>query len=323
MTIADVRAAALEAHAAGLVVGPPPVDDGSKSPVGKWAFRREAGTSVEEIERWYGDHTGLILIGARGYECVDFDRTNIYGEFVVAARAAGIGDLVHRIETGYCEATPKGVHLIINAGDASGKNEKLARSETLETLIEIRGSTGYWVSAPTFGKIHQSGEPYVRLNGAFATVAKITAEEREAFLSVCRSFDRAPRRVPPRNGWKRANPLGLNRPGDDFNATATWPEILEPHGWTAVYEADGVTYWRRPHKDVGVSASTNYRSSDLLYVWSTSTPFENERAYDKFGAFAILEHEGDFSAAHRALALKGFGELYRITSAADLIRRLT
>ena len=39
------------------------------------------------------------------------------------------------------------------------------------------------------------------------------------------------------------------RPGDAFNRLATWPEVLEPHGWLAVGEYAGVTRWRRPGKD--------------------------------------------------------------------------
>jgi hypothetical protein len=56
----------------------------------------------------------------------------------------------------------------------------------------------------------------------------------------------------------------------------------------------------------GTSATTNYAGSDLLYVFSSNAhPFEPETAYDKFAAYALLEH-GDFQAAARLLALKGY-----------------
>ena len=93
------------------------------------------------------------------------------------------------------------------------------------------------------------------------------------------------------------------RPGDRFNREMTWPQILEPYGWTVSHsDAEGVTYWTRPGKTEGVSASTNYMGSDLLYVFSTSTEFEAERGYDKFGVWAVLEHGGDIEAAASALA---------------------
>src|SRR5262249_29606461 len=62
--------------------------------------------------------------------------------------------------------------------------------------------------------------------------------------------------------------------------------------------------WRRPGKGYGLSATTNYKGSDLLYVFSTSTPFDSLRSYDKFGAYAVLEHKGDFTAASLAVAKK-------------------
>ena len=93
------------------------------------------------------------------------------------------------------------------------------------------------------------------------------------------------------------------RPGDRFNAEHSWPDILTPYGWTVDHEDyEGVTYWTRPGKDEGVSATTNYMGSDLFYVFSTSTEFEAERGYDKFGVYAVLEHAGDISAAAAAIS---------------------
>jgi len=34
---------------------------------------------------------------------------------------------------------------------------------------------------------------------------------------------------------------------------------------------------------------------------SSAAPFEPDTSYGKFAAFALVEHEGDFSAAARAL----------------------
>jgi hypothetical protein len=64
--------------------------------------------------------------------------------------------------------------------------------------------------------------------------------------------------------------------------------------------------WRRPGKTEGSSATT--RDDGGLYVFSTSTEFEPEVPYSKFGALAVLEHGGDHSAAAAALRLAGYGE---------------
>lgn len=93
------------------------------------------------------------------------------------------------------------------------------------------------------------------------------------------------------------------RPGDLFAAVVTWHELLVPHGWTFVRSQGDVDYWRRPGKVGGtISASTNATGRDLLHVFSSNTtPFEPDENYTKFGAFTLLEHEGNFSAAARAL----------------------
>ena len=85
------------------------------------------------------------------------------------------------------------------------------------------------------------------------------------------------------------------------NERANWADILEPHGWTWVKRIGEEDFWRRPGKDVGISATTNYEGSDCLYVFSTSTPFEARVGVSKFTAKTILEHQGNFSASQNGL----------------------
>lgn len=176
----------------------------------------------------------------------------------------------------------------------------------VKVLIETRGEGGYVVVAPSHGRVHPTGKPYTLLRGGFNTIVTITSEERRALWELARTFDQMP---PGQDGDARKNPASApgGRPGDDFNVRADWRDILQPHGWTLVYQKDGVGYWRRPGKDRGVSATTNYQDSGLLYVFSTSTDFESERAYSKFSAHALLEHSGDFRTAAKALKRQGYG----------------
>jgi hypothetical protein len=77
--------------------------------------------------------------------------------------------------------------------------------------------------------------------------------------------------------------------------------------------AGEVTYWRRPRKDgAGWSATTGACESkagkQLFYVFSSNAaPFEAGTPYSKFGAYALLNHGGDFGAAAKALAGLGYG----------------
>lgn len=105
-----------------------------------------------------------------------------------------------------------------------------------------------------------------------------------------------------------------DRPGDLFNASAvTWSDILIPHGWQLVkqFGADE-EIWRRPGKDQGISATAghcrNDRGESLLRVFSTNAmPLEAETAYSKFAAYTVLNHRGDYTAAAKDLAAKGYG----------------
>lgn len=97
-------------------------------------------------------------------------------------------------------------------------------------------------------------------------------------------------------------------PGEDFNARGTWEDVLEPVGWAKI----GEDTWRRPGGS-GTTASTKHGA---LVVFSTNAhPLESidsgDGAYSKFAALAILQHGGDYSAAAKALASKGYGSQRR------------
>lgn len=86
---------------------------------------------------------------------------------------------------------------------------------------------------------------------------------------------------------------------DAFTATTTWAEVLGPHGWVEA----APDRWCHPAATHATSATVTH---DLLFVYSTGTPFEPTEAgaphgYTRFRAWAVLNHGGDLSAAARAL----------------------
>jgi hypothetical protein len=321
-TIDAVSKAAVEATAAGLCILPPS-ENGEKRPWpndrGFWdPFKRER-PAPQLLSEWYPNRSGIgVITGAVSgrVEAWDFDERDTYDAFVAAARVCGLGEVIDRIEAGYCDNTAgDGVRWLVRypaeVERAAGGRAVLARrpkrddekkhpKDKIKTLIEL---PGYAILAPSNGNVHPSRKPYVRRSGGFASIASYTAEEREALIELARTFDAMPRSQAGRASKSRA---GGDRPGDDFNARATWAEVLS--GWTLVYERAGVSYWRRPGKSVGISATTNYKDSDLLYVFTTSSEFDADKAYDRFAAYAVLNHGGDFGAAAKALAAKGFGD---------------
>lgn len=327
--------AAKAAYGAGVCVVPPR-DDGSKRPIEAWKDYQIERPTREQMGVWFGNsRTGIgFVCGAvsGNLELFEFDDEPTYAALLALADEAGLEDLVRRIEDGYLEATPGGgVHWFYRCDEIAG-NTKLARrrktpeemtgpDDKIKVLIETRGEGGYAVVAPSNGVVHPSGLPYRLLAGGPDRIATITPAERESLWELARSFDRMPRNVVV-DRTDAQDPGWVTRPGDAFATSTDWAEILEPHGWTRVFAKGDTTYWRRPGKTHGVSASTNHAGSDLLYVFSTSTVLDAERGYGKFAAVAMLEHAGDFKAAARALHDEGYGEK-ETTPQADVVTEWT
>lgn len=106
--------------------------------------------------------------------------------------------------------------------------------------------------------------------------------------------------LPPRTN-------GVLSPGDDFilRGGPTIPDLLTAHGWTHLRGK----YWCRPGKSGDTSASWEHYPN-TLHVFSsapeTGLP-PDQKGFDPFAVYTHLEHGGDWKAATRELAKKGYG----------------
>jgi putative DNA primase/helicase len=312
--------------------------DGSKAPDGlllprvlrddgkyhaTWDPYKQRMPSEAEIDRWFRgtNGPGVGVIGgkvSRNLECIDFDTDAelifpAWCDLVEAERLGLIGTLS-------ISRTPKpGFHVRYRCPEfAIPGNEKLAEDPTAppekRTLIETRGEGGYALAPGCPAECHITGRLYEHYSGPkLSQVRDISGAEREILIRCARSFDRRPIEPEDTDTARGTSKVyaGIS-PGDDFNVRGwVWEQILT--GWTRVGEAAGKVRWRRPGKEgPGWSATTGCKAKDggheLLYVFSgNASPFEPEKAYSKFGAYALLHHAGDFSAAARELARLGFG----------------
>lgn len=312
----SVLESARAAYKAGLCVVPVR-EDGTKAPdLPSWTEFQKRRPTPEELKRWFNngrERHGLFFILGKvsgNAECIEFDDADAIVAFKQVAQAAGLGSLVRRIELGYAEETPGGgVHWIYRVPEPRG-NTKLASKPCdgcdkhqpgqAHVLIESRGEGGGIVAAPSSGTVHPTGRPYVLRAGGPDTIVELTLEERDELWQLARTMDEMPRAVPVQE-LIAATSAG-DRPGDQYINEHTWQEVLEPAGWAFVFKRGEESYWRRPGKKEGVSATTNYKGSDLLYVFSSSVPqFVPEEGYNKFRAYALLHHGGDFQGAARAV----------------------
>jgi putative DNA primase/helicase len=288
----------------------------------QWRCFKERRPTREEIKRWYvTDYPereyGMAVLGGAvsgNLEIIDLDNWGVVAPWMklVEEKAPGLLKRLVRVKT------PRpGMHVYYRCATIGG-NEKLARvpdtehdNEKPKTIIELKGEGGYCLAPPSPARCHKSRRCYAFLDGKDLTmVPTITEEERQVMLDCARALneweDKKPKTYVP--APRRVSAGAGDLPGDDFNRRADWGDILLPHGWKWQGRSGGVDLWCRPGKKRGTSATTNYAESDLLHNFSANAePFEEETSYTKFHAYALLEHEGNFTAAASALRRLGYG----------------
>jgi len=269
--------------------------------IGSWKTYRDRLPTEIEVETWFSNsHDALCIVCGKvsgNLEILDFDHQ---GELFPVWKDRIAPELFARLVV---EQTPSGgFHVAYRAASPVCGNIKLAHgkreNDKLVTLIETRGEGGLFLCDPSEG--------YKLLQNSFEALPVITDEEREDLLCAAYELnEHAP------DVKRESVPLGTTgdfviRPGDDFNARGDFRSLLLRHGWTPLHKAGNNEYFRRPGKNSGgQSASFN---GEVFYVFSSNAaPFE-PGAYSPFNAYAILEHNGDFTAAANALLEAGFGK---------------
>jgi putative DNA primase/helicase len=107
----------------------------------------------------------------------------------------------------------------------------------------------------------------------------------------------SPGSSPPRRG---------ESPGDDFSSRGDHVQVLINNGWRIHGRSGDNELWTRPDKPSG-TGGTWHVGKRVFYCFTSSTHLDPMRGYSLFQLFSLLEHRGDFSAAARGLARKGFG----------------
>ncbi|AYN57851.1 DNA polymerase/primase [Arthrobacter phage Eileen] len=313
--------AAKELAAAGLSVVPV-MTDGTKRPAGGWKEYQTLRASTTKLHEWFAQgNQGIGII--TGTISGNLEMSEVEGrgadrlpEIAQLATDTGLADLWARLCAGWLEQSPSGgwhwfYKIAYPEGFKFPGNTKLAKAANKETLAETRSEGGFVVVAPSAGTVHPTGKPWVRVAGGPSTIPTITPDEREAFHALLGTLNEYTPEVTQQAfsvTTTQRDPLEGTTPGDDFENKTTWADILQPAGWTKLFTSGRTTYWRRPGKNIGMSATTgNAEDRDRLYVFTSSTEFEQETPYTKFGAYALLHHRGDHAAAASELRKKGHG----------------
>ncbi len=284
-----------------------PCSPRSKRPrLSAWKPYQQRPPTPWEVARWFGPWSRsavAIVTGAvsGALTVLDFDAPALFAPWVeqVQQQAPSLLSTLPVVQT-----PSGGYHVYLRStGDLRG-NQKLAvdpaRPGGKYTLIETRGEGGYVLAPPSTG--------YTLLHGDLTAIPVVDGTAYALLLNAARRFSRES--VTPRRAI-RAHPARSrdgSRPGDDYNRRGDVVPILERHGWRCVRQRGAASYWRRPGKRLGHSATYNYCSTRFFYVFTTNAPpFEPERAYSPFAVFALLEHGGDYRAAAQRLRRLGYG----------------
>lgn len=300
-----------------------PANLSSKRPaLSSWSEFRTRMPEDGEIRSWFAGAEAICIVTgpvSGNLEILDFD---LQGELFDAWRALVDNEMPGLFDRLVIERSQSGGrHVVYRSEVEIPGNLKLAKRkytydsdeevtiagktyrprqvgdhyEVTLTLIETRGDGGLFLCAPSPG--------YELVQESFIEIPILTAEEREVLIEAACFLTEVPPPEPVETIVSLETDQG--RPGDDYNRRGDVRALLRQHGWRHARSDGGSEYWRRPGKATGWSASLR---NGLFHVFSTNAdPFDSERSYRPFSLYALLEHDGDFSAAASALRQEGFG----------------
>jgi hypothetical protein len=321
-----ILARALEFYIEGIV--PLPVNrHRQKAPaVSSWTQYQKEMPSQELILEWFSKADGLgVLCGQISGNLLMIELEGRAATLQTIdllthrAKENNILDLFERLNSGYVERSPSGgLHWLLKSQGMIPGNEKFARrideNGVISVLAESRGEGGFVVTAPTPGICHPTGNGWNIIRGNPKTIPTFSEEEVDALRELFISLDEMPKEQFS-EPITRVRAEGQILPGDSFNQSITWDELLIPDGWTKLHtDTMGKTDWRRPGKDYGISATTNYQGNDLFHIFTSSVALDSDRSYSKFAYVALTKFGGDFNACANALRKEGYGQSNEMAS---------
>jgi hypothetical protein len=272
-----------------------------KPPFNDWP--NIATTERQTIGSWwtgaYQDHGVCIVTGRKsGIWVLDVDVADgkLGAETLRQLLADHGGD---RLPATYVAYTPSGgLHYFFRYPE--GRDIFNSASKKLGAGLDVRGEGGQVNAYPT----SRGGNAYRWADGRapWELDADGVPEAPEWLVDMVVQRTPDPARTP---SSEINRVLSEDTPSyvSEYNDSHTWPELLA--GWTLDgVDGKGECSWVRPGKDPrgGISATTNWNDSDLLYVFSTSIPWlDSDRAYDRYGFVTRRDYDGDFKRAAEAI----------------------
>ncbi len=256
----------------------------------KWKIYSERKPTEEEFKSW-------LKWPSQNYAIVCGEISNLV---VFDVDTKNGGDPTPFLNRGLYEIrTPSGGYHFYTPYDPLFKSTKHKKEDGILKAVDVQSNNAL-VFAP----------PSKFANGKYILVhdASIIPLPDDLFIKVLNALE-------PEKESKQYTPyiapanVDGGRPGDIFNALASWEDVLYPLGWTKVghENSNGVQYWRRPGKKDGISASTNWNGHNLFFPYTTFfSELDPKRGYTKFRLLALMKYGGDYKKAARDLVVGNY-----------------
>ena len=288
--------------------------DDRKASVGPWKEFQSRLMTEQELHERIVNSKGIAIICGKisgNLEVIDVDLKYDISGTLFKELEKKLGVVYDKLTI--AKTVSGGYHLYYRCPVIEG-NQKLARRHTsaqeqaqnplqkVLVLIETRGEAGYVVAPPTDG--------YQWVQGDYKSFPTISIEEREYILETCRSFNSYLEEV---IHHEPTPTFGIS-PIDDYNEQGDVIQLLQKHGWKKLHTHNGKTFFRRPGKDDGTSGDYLH-DKKWFSVFTTSTQFEPNKAYNPAAVFCKLEANNNWTDCVKILAKAGYGKDSRLYKA--------
>lgn len=243
----------------------------------------------------------LAIIMDHNMEFIDIDPKNKpgIGESVLRAIESGWPELYEKL---VIDKTPTGGYHLIYRSEVIGGHVVLAKVKHSPNPLAI------------IERISRSNKQYIKISPSKNyeliqlnpfEIPFLSAEERNFISAVCASFNELEKpEVKKKEAEREDSPWFV------YNATHDWQYIkseLLDRNWQLYREDINKVYVRRPGDTKQKYSGVIFKDSNSLYLFTSSSEFQNERPYSPFGVYCLFYHDNDIASACKQLASEGCG----------------
>lgn len=175
---------------------------------------------------------------------------------------------------------------------------RTATNDKTKCMIECRSGTpeiagGYFIISPSPNYTHLHGK-----------IEEISEEEYRLLIEGIKSLNEV-REVEKKNYQSDEWELS---PFEHFSQEGDIVELLLDSGWTTLPHRGKDVRLRRPGNTSQTSSAIVDTIKNVLYVFSSSTVFQNEIGYNAVSVLSKLNFDDDMSRTYQYLIQKGYGK---------------